>query len=126
MVKRFFYELKWFIEQLGPETWWFFHPEQCDALLFPKQSPVNLDMTKASRIRDGLKSGNFDTKPSTVRLKNDGNALTLTTKYEAGTAPWIERGPLIPGYRYTLDHMVWHWGPNDTLGGEHTILGKRY
>ena len=37
----------------------------------------------------------------------------------------LSGGPL-PGTRYTLVQTHWHWGPNDTLGSEHTIQGKKF
>jgi hypothetical protein len=35
-------------------------------------------------------------------------------------------GPLVGVADYRLDHVEWHWGENDSLGGEHVIDGVRW
>ena len=90
----------------GPSTWWFFHPEQCDPLIFPLQSPVNLNSLFSEQLlshRQGniyqneLKAKNFGGKPNNVRIVNDGNALVYTPRFDADKVPSLEGGPLIPG-----------------------------
>ena len=38
----------------------------------------------------------------------------------------LEGGPLPDGVKYLLVQTHWHWGPDDTLGSEHTIEGRKF
>ena len=112
----------------GPTSWWFFHPDQCDSLIFPTQSPVALDSGDAlvSNLSP-VDFSNYEDSLIKATLVNDGAALMLVPKYEEGSPrPKVSGGPLIPGAAYELDHVIWHWGETDGEGGEHVIDGKRY
>jgi len=69
----------------GPAAWWFFHPRQCDALIFPMQSPVVLNAESAVRTRlPPSTSGPMITMvapPGVATLTNDGQTLLLLPDY---------------------------------------------
>lgn len=119
-VAQFDYKAK------GPSTWWFFHAEQCDDLLFPLQSPIALNSTLNQfdvLVNAELEFSNGEVAPQSLELFNDGTTLLMRPNYPEGKRPILKGGPLIPFREYQLDHMIWHWGENDFSGGEHVIDG---
>ena len=73
-----------------------------------------------------LKLTNYEVDPSGVELLNDGTTLLMRPSYpNAELTPRLEGGPLIPHFEYRLDHLIFHWGENDTVGAEHLIDGKK-
>ena len=91
----------------GPNSWWFFYPNQCDSLLFPNQSPVKLDAQDGSlvvtRSFQKLDFKGFELAPSELILLNDGSGLTLKPVYaNESQIPSLSGGPLIPERKYFL------------------------
>ena len=91
----------------GPNSWWFFYPNQCDSLLFPNQSPVKLDAQDGSlvvtRSFQKLDFKGFELAPSELILVNDGSGLTLKPVYaNESQTPSLSGGPLIPEREYFL------------------------
>ena len=145
----FFY----FSTLLGPRTWWFWAPEQCDTLLFPIQSPIkiggsNLEKQKiieAHNLPDLKLSNEYSILPSRINLSNNGGGLTLIPFFDRvdensilvsdllGGRSRLSGGPLTPGKSFSLDHITWHWGFNPLgadkavgHGAEHQIGDKRF
>ena len=78
----------------------------CDSLLFPLQSPISLSALFSEQLysirrgvhhQERLVPTNFEVKPNTVRVVNDGSALVYTPRFDESKVPTLVGGPLIPG-----------------------------
>ena len=75
----------------GPDTWWFYFPLQCDDLIFPTQSPIDVSHSIAVSKTPQLVTTNFEMVPSDMTLYNDGTGLTINPIYKDGSVPMIRK-----------------------------------
>ena len=87
----------------GPDTWWFYFPLQCDDLIFPTQSPIDVTHSIAVSKTPHLVTSNFEVLPSDMTLYNDGTGLTINPIYKDGSEPAISKYLL-------LKLLVISWG----------------
>ena len=78
-------------EFAGPDTWWFYFPLQCDDLIFPTQSPIDVTQSIAVSKTPQLVTSNFEVLPSDMTLYNDGTGLTINPIYKDGSVPMIRK-----------------------------------
>ncbi|KAL2714787.1 carbonic anhydrase 3-like [Vespula squamosa] len=102
----------------GPHTWKTFYPESTGY----NQSPINITTTIAIGEYDNIEWVGHNTVPCSMIMANDGNSVCGTW---CGCAhPFIKGGPLTDIYNF--HSMMFHWGPSDNEGSEHTINHVRY
>ena len=107
----------------GPDTWPVNFPESCAG---ESQSPIDLTKADATIVDDGppLKFMNYEMKPASMNLINDGHSAKVTFKV------FEPKGNVVPqitqfGYPiFELDSFHFHWGwTSGQKGSEHTIEG---
>ena len=86
----------------GPDTWWFYFPLQCDDLIFPTQSPIDVTHSIAVSKTPHLVTSNFEVLPSDMTLYNDGTGLTINPIYKDGSVPMIRKYLL---HNFVLFHL---------------------
>ncbi|XP_063227597.1 carbonic anhydrase 2-like [Bacillus rossius redtenbacheri] len=102
----------------GPGVWHLTYPE-CGG---SRQSPVDLD-ARAVLPMEALQPllwSNYWVPPSNMSLANNGHTVMLSASWEPPLLqPAISGGPLAGDY--VFEQLHFHWGPEDSVGSEHTV-----
>nr|CAD7438193.1 unnamed protein product [Timema bartmani] len=106
----------------GPHTWRNKYPES----LGQSQSPVNIVSHQAVIIHPStdLVWHRHRSQPMSMTLMNDGHTALLHVTYLPEQRPQISGGSLNASYE--LFSLMFHWGPSDDEGSEHTIDSHRF
>nr|CAD7455518.1 unnamed protein product [Timema tahoe] len=105
-----------------PHTWRNKYPES----LGQSQSPVNIVSHQAVIIHPStdLVWHRHRSQPMSMTLMNDGHTALLHVTYLPEQRPQISGGSLNASYE--LFSLMFHWGPSDDEGSEHTIDSHRF
>ncbi|XP_014612121.1 PREDICTED: carbonic anhydrase 13-like [Polistes canadensis] len=110
-----------YVAHNGPHTWKVFYPESNGY----NQSPINITTTIAIEEYDEIEWIGHDEVPCSMIMANDGNSVIVCGTWCGDRAyPLIKGGPLTNTYKF--HSMMFHWGPSDNEGSEHTINDVRY
>ncbi|XP_024946140.1 carbonic anhydrase 1 [Cephus cinctus] len=106
----------------GPHTWKKTYPHSGGS----NQSPINITSRSAIvvQLSEPLKWSGYRTQPVFMTMANDGNSVSVCGFWPRGIQPCIQGGSLCSAY--DCHSMVFHWGPSDNEGSEHTIDYVRY
>lgn len=110
-------------DEYGPSKWYKIN-EQCNGNF---QSPIAIDFFNSTEIKfsPGLSFENFDTKPTSLRVENNGHSMKIKFILPNDQQIRVTGGPL-ENVPYILDNAHWHWGRIDSSGSEHVIKGRRF
>lgn len=109
--------------QHGPEHWGDDY-QRCSGKF---QSPINIDVLNVTKKEFPYPEYfNFDAKPKSVKLTNNGHTVLVTMDFEPGKVPRIRGGPLERKTDYQFEQFHFHWGENDTVGSEDLINNQAY
>ncbi|EDW69070.1 carbonic anhydrase 2 isoform X1 [Drosophila virilis] len=109
--------------QHGPEHWGDDY-QRCSGKF---QSPINIDVLNVTKKKFPYPDYfNFDAKPKSVKLTNNGHTVLVTMDFEPGKEPRIRGGPLERKTDYQFEQFHFHWGENDTVGSEDLINNQSY
>ncbi|KAH8406153.1 hypothetical protein KR215_005944 [Drosophila sulfurigaster] len=107
----------------GPGTWARDY-EQCNG---KHQSPININKMEVIKMEyPEINYYNFDLRPKSVTLTNNGHTVLVTMNFTEGKEPRLSGGPLVIDAVYQFEQFHFHWGENDTLGSEDMINNQRY
>ncbi|XP_015524303.1 carbonic anhydrase 3 [Neodiprion pinetum] len=106
----------------GPHTWKLSYPESGGS----SQSPVNIVTRSACVVQpsEPLKWRGYSIQPVSMTMANDGNNVLVCAFWTRSSRPSIQGGPLNGCYDFYS--MMFHWGPSDVEGSEHTLDYVRY
>ncbi|KAH8307037.1 hypothetical protein KR044_003976 [Drosophila immigrans] len=109
--------------QGGPKTWARDY-EQCQG---KHQSPININKMAVIKMEyPEIIYYNFDVRPKSVTLTNNGHTVLVTMNYTKGREPRLKGGPLLKKSVYQFEQFHFHWGENNTLGSEGMINNQRF
>ncbi|KAJ9583189.1 hypothetical protein L9F63_022460 [Diploptera punctata] len=105
----------------GPQTWQNQFPE----FVGNNQSPINIETTQAivMNCSEPLVWQNYDINPIIMNVTNDGHTVVVTGVWE--DTPKLSGGPL-GTEEYEFHSLIFHWGPCDAEGSEHSLDNSRY
>lgn len=89
-----------------------------------RQSPINYDPSEITygKSLGSFKFSGYDKLQGVTRVKNNGHALVVDFETFAGNIS----GTNLPGSKFTLLNLHFHWGADESKGSEHTVEGKSY
>ncbi|XP_031832164.1 carbonic anhydrase [Nomia melanderi] len=94
------------------------------------QSPVSISSSKSIAVPlPALEViGYHDYLPGTLRLKNNGHSVTMSTNNNVKDErlPYIFGAALPINEEYEIDHLHFHWGAKNNRGSEHVLNDVRY
>ncbi|XP_043271303.1 carbonic anhydrase 1-like [Venturia canescens] len=91
-----------------------------------EESSVNIKTSLAVVVQSSepLKWNGYSSKPVIVTMANDGNTVTVSGFWTPDLRPNITGGPLSEVYDF--HSMIFHWGPTDKDGSEHSLDDVTY
>lgn len=106
----------------GPHTWKNLYPESTGN----NQSPINIisRLVVIARPAKSLCWSNHNDQPLSMTVTNDGHTVILQGFWRNYTWPWLQGGPLSDAYDFLK--ILFHWGPSNDEGSEHTVDYVRY
>ncbi|EFN75380.1 Carbonic anhydrase 7 [Harpegnathos saltator] len=106
----------------GPHTWKNLYPESAGS----NQSPINITSRQAIVVQphEPLQWSNYNSIPLSMSLSNDGHTVILRGVWDEPTSPQLQGGPLSD--KYNFFNILFHWGPSNQDGSEHTLDYVRY
>ncbi|XP_020299957.1 carbonic anhydrase 1-like isoform X2 [Pseudomyrmex gracilis] len=106
----------------GPHTWKDLYPESKGS----NQSPINITTRLAVVVQpvEPLRWSNYNTVPMSMTIANDGHTVILRAYWPSIGWPQLQGGPLTDTYDFF--NIIFHWGPSDEEGSEHTLDYVRY
>ncbi|XP_043479633.1 carbonic anhydrase 1-like [Leptopilina heterotoma] len=106
----------------GPHKWKLLFPESDGC----SQSPINIVTRLAVVLQSSepLKWSGYRSQPTSMSLENDGNSVMVTGVWSGGAVPNVTKGPLNDTYNF--HSMIFHWGPANDEGSEHTMDYIKY
>ncbi|ETN61766.1 carbonic anhydrase [Anopheles darlingi] len=109
-------------DAIGPPNWGIVAPA-CSGTY---QSPINIVSKESLFVRrklplelDGLRN-----LPGAMKVENEGTSVKFTPQWNGRTRPALRGGPL--KNKYIFEQFHFHWGPDNTVGSEHTLDGKQF
>ncbi|XP_012288830.1 carbonic anhydrase 1 [Orussus abietinus] len=106
----------------GPHTWKMLYPLSRGS----NQSPINITTRLATVVQpcESLKWNGYNARSSSMKMINDGNSVIICGSWPEDSKPCLEDGPF--HHVYDFHSMIFHWGPSDDEGSEHTLDFVRY
>ncbi|KAL0104585.1 hypothetical protein PUN28_017378 [Cardiocondyla obscurior] len=106
----------------GPHTWKDLYPESAGY----NQSPINITTRLAVVVQpsEPLLWSNYNNGPLSMTIANDGHTVILRGLWTSTTWPQLQGGPLTDTYDFF--NVLFHWGPSNEEGSEHTLDYARY
>ncbi|XP_032667381.1 carbonic anhydrase 1-like [Odontomachus brunneus] len=106
----------------GPHTWKDLYPESAGS----NQSPINITTRYAIVVQpsEPLRWINYNSVPLSTTLSNDGHTVILRGFWDQSSWPQLQGGPLSD--KYDFFNILFHWGPSNQEGSEHTLDYIRY
>ncbi|XP_011167820.1 carbonic anhydrase 1 [Solenopsis invicta] len=103
--------------QNGPHTWKDLYPESTGS----NQSPINIITRLAVVVQpsEPLQWSNYNSGPLSMTIANDGHTVILRGFWTSTTWPQLQGGPLTDTYDFF--NILFHWGPSNDEGSEHTL-----
>jgi carbonic anhydrase len=116
----FVYTGEWNYEddsKYGPSHWADFYPT-CEGT---DQSPIDFQLStvRTSKALTDFTFTNYDKKPASFNMVNNGHSVQVNLPDNSITVSGA--GFLAT---YTLAQFHFHWGPDNTVGSEHTVDGR--
>ncbi|XP_014469159.1 PREDICTED: carbonic anhydrase 1-like [Dinoponera quadriceps] len=101
----------------GPHTWKDLYPESAGN----NQSPINISTRYAIVVQpsEPLRWSSYNSSPLSMSLSNDGHTVTLRGIWTETSWPQLHGGPL--SNKYDVFNILFHWGPCNQEGSEHTL-----
>ncbi|XP_026830925.1 carbonic anhydrase 3-like [Ooceraea biroi] len=111
-----------YAHQNGPHTWKDLYPDSSGSY----QSPINIITRLAIVVQPSelLQWSNFNSGPLSMTITNDGHAVILRGFWTSTMWPQLQGGPLTGAYDFF--NILFHWGPSNEEGSEHTLDYVRY
>ncbi|XP_012525052.2 carbonic anhydrase 1 [Monomorium pharaonis] len=106
-----------YAHQNGPHTWKDLYPNSAGS----NQSPINITTRLAVVVQpsEPLRWSNYNTGPLSMTIANDGHTVILRGFWTSTTWPQLQGGPLTDTYDFF--NILFHWGPSNEEGSEHTL-----
>ncbi|KAH0952267.1 hypothetical protein HN011_004026 [Eciton burchellii] len=111
-----------YAHQNGPHTWKDLYPESSGC----NQSPINIVTRLAVVVQpsERLQWSNYNSGPLSMTITNDGHTVILRGFWTSAAWPRLQGGPLNGAYDFF--NVLFHWGPSNQEGSEHTLDYVRY
>ncbi|XP_018402715.1 PREDICTED: carbonic anhydrase 1-like, partial [Cyphomyrmex costatus] len=111
-----------YAHQNGPHTWKDLYPESTGS----NQSPINITTRLAVVVQpsEPLRWSNYNSGPLSMTITNDGHTVILRGFWTSTTWPQLQGGPLTDTYDFF--NVLFHWGPSNEEGSEHTLDYVRF
>ncbi|CRK91425.1 CLUMA_CG005097, isoform A [Clunio marinus] len=106
-------------DDLGPANWYKIN-SICNGA---RQSPIDLPASAVLRTKP-LCIKNFEVKPDSNNIKNDGHGAQIVFNYRHNDKCLLSGGSL--KYKYEVAKAHWHWGQFNYAGSEHSLNGHQY
>ncbi|XP_052867698.1 carbonic anhydrase 7-like [Anopheles cruzii] len=109
-------------DAVGPPNWSIVAPA-CAGLY---QSPINIVTKETLFIRKKvpLELEGLRNLPSAMTVENEGTSVKFEPHWSGRTRPTLRGGPL--RNKYIFEQLHFHWGPENTLGSEHSLDGQKF
>ncbi|XP_072743312.1 carbonic anhydrase 1 [Anoplolepis gracilipes] len=111
-----------YAHQNGPHTWKDLYPGS----IGNNQSPINITTRFAVVVQppEPLRWSNYNMEPLSMTIANNGHTVIFQGSWASNARPQLQGGPLTDLYDFS--HVLFHWGPSNEEGSEHTLDYVRY